>query len=82
MKTIELAHSDLTISELIELAEKETLIIRKPDGTEFVLSAVDDFPAEVEALSQNQEFMDFLAQRSRSTKRVSLEEARKRLGIA
>lgn len=82
MKTIELAHSNLTISELIELAEQDTLIIRKPDGTEFVLSAVDDFSAEVEALGQNQEFMDFLAQRSRSTKRVSLEEARKRLSMS
>jgi hypothetical protein len=82
VKTIELAHSDLTVSELIELAEHDTLVIRKPDGTEFVLTAVDDFSAEVEVLSQNQEFMDFLAQRSRSTKRVSLEEARKRLGIS
>jgi hypothetical protein len=57
------------------------LILRKPDGTEYVLSPVDDFAAEVESLSQNQEFMEFLAQRSRSTKRVSLLEARKRLGI-
>jgi hypothetical protein len=47
-----------------------------------VLSAVDDFAAEVEALRQNQEFMEFLAQRSRSTKRVSLLEAQKRLGIS
>jgi hypothetical protein len=68
--------------ELLELAEQDTLILRKPDGTEFVLSAVDDFAAEVEALSQNQEFMEFLAQRSRSAKRVSLEEARKRLNIS
>lgn len=82
MKTIELADSNLTINELIELAEQDTLSIRKPDGTEFVLSAVDDFSAVVETLSQNQEFMDFLAQRSRSTKRVSLQEARKRLGIS
>jgi len=81
MKTIELAQSKLTVVELIELAEKETLILKKPDGTEFVLSAVNDFAAEVEVLHQNQEFMEFLAQRSRSTKRLSLEDARKRLGI-
>ena len=81
MKTIELAQSNLTVIELVELAEQDTLILRKPDGTEFVLSAIHDFAAEVEALNQNQEFMDFLAQRSRSTKRVSIEEARKRLGI-
>lgn len=35
----------------------------------------------VEALGQNEEFMEFLAPRSRSTKRLSLEEAQKRLGI-
>lgn len=81
MRTIELAQSTLTIIELIELAEQDTLILRKPDGTEFVLSAVDDFAAEVAALSQNEEFMEFLAQRSRSTNRVPLKEARNRLGI-
>lgn len=81
MKTIELSESNLTVVELIELAEQDTIILIKPDGTEFVLSVVDDFAAEVEALSQNQEFMEFLAQRSRSTKRLSLSEARKRLGI-
>ncbi|QYO67370.1 hypothetical protein [Leptolyngbya sp. 7M] len=69
------------MAELIELAEQDTLILRKPDGTEFVLSLVDDFAAEVEALRQNDEFMAFLSQRSGSSRRVSLAEARKRLGI-
>ncbi|MBR8829030.1 MAG: hypothetical protein DSM107014_14215 [Gomphosphaeria aponina SAG 52.96 = DSM 107014] len=81
MKTIEVAQSNLTIIELLELAEKDTLILQKSDGTEFVLSLVDDFTAEVEALGKNQEFMEFLAQRSQSVKRVSLEEARKRLNL-
>lgn len=81
MKTIELAQSNLTIVELMELAQQDTLILRKSDGTEFVLSVIDDFAAEVEALRQNEEFMEFLAQRSRSTKRLSLEQARKRLGL-
>lgn len=82
MKTIELAKSNLTVVELIELAEQDTVILRKPDGTEFVLSVVDDFATEIEALRQNEEFMEFLEQRSRSTKRLSLKEARKRLGIS
>jgi len=81
MRTIELAQSTLSMTELLELAEQDTLILRKPDGTEFVLSAVDDFASEVETLSQDQEFLEFLAEQSRSTKRVSLEEARKRLSI-
>jgi len=43
----------LTVSQSLELAEQDILLIRKPDGAEFVLSAIDDFAAEVEALSQN-----------------------------
>ncbi|MEQ9355056.1 hypothetical protein [Coleofasciculus chthonoplastes] len=53
MKIIDLDQSNLTVVELIELAEQDTIILRKPDGTEFVLSVVDDFAAEVEALRQN-----------------------------
>ncbi|MBW4619471.1 MAG: hypothetical protein KME17_08940 [Cyanosarcina radialis HA8281-LM2] len=52
------------------------------DGTGLVFSGVDDLAAEVELLSQNQEFMDFLAKRSQSSKRLSLAEARQRLGIS
>lgn len=47
-----------------------------------ILCVSDDLAAEVEALSQNQEFVEFLTQRSVSTQRVSLEEARKRLNIS
>ncbi|HLP92040.1 MAG TPA: hypothetical protein VK184_26050 [Nostocaceae cyanobacterium] len=43
---------------------------------------VDKFKTEEKALQANKEFLKFLAQRSRSTKRVSLAEARKRLGIS
>jgi hypothetical protein len=81
MKILEIEQLHLSLVELMELAEQEVIILRKTDGTEFVLSAVDDFAAEVEALRCNQEFMKFLDQRSRSTKRLSLEETRKQLGI-
>ena len=41
----------------------------------------DDFDAEVEALSRNREFMAFLEERSRETKRIPLAEVKKRLGL-
>ena len=81
MKTIKISHSNLTIIELLKLAEKDTLILQKSDGTEFVLSLVDDFASEVQALGQNKEFMEFLAKRSQSTQRLSLAETKKYLGI-
>ncbi len=81
MKNIEVSQSNLTITDLLELAEQDTIILRKSDGTEFVLSVIDDFTEEVKVLANNQEFMDFLAQRSQSTSKLSLAEARKRLNI-
>ncbi|OKH43920.1 hypothetical protein NIES2101_29495 [Calothrix sp. HK-06] len=66
MRTIKLAESNLRVAELIELAEHDTLKLVLPDGTEFILSAIDDLGAEVGALRQNKEFINFLAQRLRS----------------
>ncbi len=81
MKNIEVSQSNLTITDLLELAQQDTIILRKSDGTEFVLSVIDDFTDEVKALVNNKEFMDFLAQRSQSIPKLSLAEARKRLNI-
>lgn len=41
MKTIQLSQSNLSIIELLKLAEKDTLILQKSDGTEFVLSLAE-----------------------------------------
>jgi hypothetical protein len=54
---------------------------KKQNGIEFIFSLIDNFTNEIKALRENRKFMEFLAQRSRSTQRVSLAEARKRLGI-
>ena len=67
---------------MLKLAEKDTLILQKSDGTEFILSLVYDFASEVEALGQDKEFMEFLAKRAQSTQRLSLAETKKYLGIS
>lgn len=51
----------------------------KPD---FVLSIIDEFTKEVDLLSQNKEFMNFLEERSKSKNGISLEDARKNLKIS
>jgi len=52
-------------------------LANRPDPDE------DDFDAEIEALSRNREFMDFLEERSKEKVkgRYSLEEVKKRLGL-
>jgi hypothetical protein len=81
MKVVELADSHPSIEEVIELAEDELVVLRRPDGTVYVLSKVDDFDVEVELLKNNPEFMAFLAQLSQEKETISLEDLRKELAL-
>jgi hypothetical protein len=60
--------------------------INTAECRELTLTKVDelderDFDMEVEALSRNREFMAFLEQRSRESRRIPLAQAKKRLGL-
>jgi hypothetical protein len=47
---------------------------RAPDGQEFLLAEADDFEKEAEALGKSVDFQRFLDERSRSPRRIALEE--------
>ena len=81
MKIIELGHIHPTLDEVIDLAEEELLVLRKPDGSVFALLPVDDFDVEVELLKNNPEFMDFLKQLSQEKATISLQDLRKELAL-
>lgn len=66
----------------LNAARKENLILLLPDGTEFILAEVDSFDREIELTRQNQQLMSLLEDRSQQTTRVTLAEARRRLGIS
>jgi hypothetical protein len=72
MKTMKLEDLDLTAA--IDLARREPLLLVTSDGQEFLLAEADDFDKEVETLRQSEAFQRFLEQRSRSTRRFSLED--------
>ena len=79
MKTVELKGSALSVRELIELARGENVLVKSPDGEEFLFAHVDDFEQEVETLRQSSAFLAFLDERSRDQTRIPLAEARARL---
>ncbi len=76
MRTIDLSTTNPNLTEILSLAGEETIVIRTPEGREFVISEVDDFTREVALTGQNQELMEFLIQRSKETKRHSLSKVR------
>jgi hypothetical protein len=81
MKIIDLGHAHPTLDEVMGLAQAELVVLRKPDGSVFALSHVDDFDVEVELLKNNPEFMAFLQQLSQEEATISLQDLRKELGL-
>ncbi len=78
---LELGHAQPTLDEVIGLAKDELVVLRRPDGSVFVLSQVDDFDVEVELLKNNPEFMTLMRQFSREEATISLEELRNELAL-
>jgi hypothetical protein len=81
MKVIEVGSSQPTLDEVMAQAKKGLVVLRKPDGSVFAISQVDDFEVEVELLKNNAEFMAFLKQLSQEKAAISLEDLRAELGV-
>ena len=80
MKTVNLA-TDSSLSDLLDLADEDAVLLKTPEGREFILAAVDDFDVEIDSIRQNRELLEFLEQRSRPEKTYTLAEVRERLKL-
>lgn len=81
MKTVIVSPRSQSIRGLLAQASRDNLILRAPDGREFILAEVDDFDREIELTRQNKALMKLLAARSKPKKRIPLAEARRQLGL-
>lgn len=81
MKLIELKNVRPTVDELIGLAKDELVVLRRPDGSVYALSQVDDFDVEVEILKNNPEFIAFMRQLSQEKVAISLQDLQAELGL-
>jgi hypothetical protein len=81
MKTVDLANHDGRVDDLLDQAESDDLVLRAADGRRFLLVEIDDFDEEVARTSKNDALMALLDERLREPGRISLEEARLRLGL-
>lgn len=80
MKTIEITKDLPAIEELLKMASGENIILRLPDGQEFLLAEINDFNREIELTRENTELMKFLSKLSRNSKTFSLDKVRDQLG--
>lgn len=81
MKTITVSQNSKNIIDLLQQAQHGNLILRSPDGIEYILAEIDDFDREIALTRQNEELMELLDRRARQTKTIPLEEVKRQLGI-
>lgn len=80
MKTVNVNSRSRVLNGLLRQAIEENLVLRSPDGREFVLAEIDDFRREIEVTRENEELMRLLDQRGRERATIPLAEAKRRLG--
>ena len=81
MKSIAVSPRSKTMITLLKRARRGGLILRSPDGYEFILAEIDDFDREIELTRKNKKLMDFLDKRAQQTKTLTASEVRARLGL-
>lgn len=82
MRTVDvMSETSPSLSELLELADEESLLLKTPDGREFILSEVDELSHEIEQIRNNPELVAFLAERCREKETFSLEDVKRKLGL-
>ena len=81
MKTIKVSKQSKTLVALLKRARRENVILRCPEGEEFVLAEIDDFNREIELTRANRQRMKLLDARAKQKATVSLEEARRQLNL-
>jgi hypothetical protein len=81
MKTVKVSKQSRALRSLLKSARRESLILRSPEGQEFILAEIDDFNREIELTRGNSSLIRFLASRAKQRAAFSIEEARRQLNI-
>ncbi len=81
MKTVNIPTQARTVTSLLKKAQRGGLILRSPEGQEFILAEIDDFNREIELTRQNKALMKLLDARGKQTKAVKAINVKKQLGL-
>ena len=81
MKTMAISTQDVVVLRLLKLAIQDSLILKDPDGREFVLAEIDDFAHEIELTRNNKGLMKLLDERGQQTNTIKFVDAMAQLGL-
>ena len=81
MKTVRVSARSKAINALLEQARKQDVIVQAADGSEFMVTSIDDFDREIAATRRNKKLMAYLDGCARPSKLIPLDEVKRRLGL-
>ena len=81
MKTIVVSPQATGVGEIFAQALDENVLVKTPDGEEFLVSAVDDFGHEVAKTRQNAKLMELLDQKAQQPSSARLDEVKMKFGL-
>jgi hypothetical protein len=81
VKTIAVPAQPAEVNALFEQARDDDVLLRTADGSEFLLTVVDEFDVEIARTRQNARLMALLDQRPKQTTTISLDEVKRELGL-
>jgi hypothetical protein len=81
MEIVTITKGSAEIGALLEQARDKDVIMRLSDGSEFMLSAVDDFDHEIARTRRNEKLMALLNERAGQTQTIPLDEVERQLGF-
>lgn len=82
MITLDLRKRMISLDEILDAVDQDTVVIVRPDGKRLVLEPEDSFEQEVAMLGQSEKLMAFLAERAQEQGGISLEEFERKLEAA
>lgn len=81
MKTVAVPPQAADVNALLDQARDDELLVRTADGSEFLLTAIDEFDREIARTRQNAKLMALLDERAKQSKTIPLDEVKRQLGL-
>lgn len=81
MKTISIPPQATDVNVLLDQARDDDILVRAADGTEFMVTVVEEFDEEIARTWQNTKLMALLDERARQAQTVPLEDVKRHLGL-
>ena len=81
MKSIDVPKISAEVAQLLDQARLDDLVVRLPDGSEFLLIALDEFDQEVAKSRANPRLMALLDARAAQSSTIPLDEVKRRLQL-